>query len=472
MTSATLAICGATVVTPEGAEVASVVVEGETIVDILPGKTTPNADHVIDATGKIVLPGGVDAHTHFLIGFMGQRSVYDFFEGSVAALRGGTTSFVDFALQRRGRSMMDGLKHRRVQADGHTAADYGLHLIVTDVNSSTLAEIPELIKAGMTTFKAYMVYETEQLRVPDGPLIELMEAAGKAGMMVGLHAENSSIIDHLTKQALEAGHKSPPYHALTRPPISEHEAIVRALTLAESADVAVHIFHMSLGSGVDAIAAARACGVKAFSETCTHYLALTDDKYAGSEPWLYVMSPPLRKADDQDRLWEGLRQGLVSTVTSDDASYSRAAKEMNKDSFDTIANGCPGVEMRLPLLYTLGVEAGRLTLPELAEIFATRPARLFGLAPRKGAIQPGADADIVIIDPEQRTRLSAKSNYGPIGYTPFEGIEVCGLPCQTIRRGEIVVDNGAFMGQEGDGRYIHRSLPDTTFSTSDVDQKL
>jgi len=463
MTAARLAISGGTVVTPSGAEIGSVLIEGETIVDILPGDATPNAEHVIDATGKIVLPGGVDVHTHFLIGFMSQRSVYDFFDGSVAALRGGTTTFVDFALQRRGRTMMDGLKHRRVQADRHSATDYGLHLIATDINSKSLAEIPELIEAGVTTFKAYMVYENEQLRVADGPLLDLMEAAGKAGMMVGLHAENASIIDHLTTQALDAGHRTPRYHALTRPPISEHEAIVRALTLAEAADAAVHIFHMSLGSGVDAIAAARARGVKAFSETCTHYLALSDEKYTQDQPWLYVMSPPLRTADDQDRLWEGLRQGLVSMVTSDDASYSQAAKEMNNDSFDAIANGCPGVEARLPLLYTLGVKAGRLTLPELAQVFATRPARLFGLAPKKGAIQPGADADLVVIDPEQSTRLSAESNYGPIGYTPFEGIEVCGLPCQTFRRGEIVVDNGVFHGQEGDGRYIHRSLPDTTF---------
>ena len=463
---ASLAVCGGTVVTPNGAEIASVVVEGESIVDILPGEATPNAEHVIDAKGKIVLPGGVDVHTHFLIGFMGQRSVYDFFEGSVAALRGGTTSFVDFALQRRGRSMLDGLKHRRVQADRHVATDYGLHLIATDINSAALGEIPALIEAGMTTFKVYMVYEAEQLKVSDGPLLELMGAAGKAGMMVGLHAENESIIDHLTAQALEAGHRSPRYHALTRPPISEHEAIVRALTLAEAADVAVHIFHMSLGSGVDAIATARGRGVRAFSETCTHYLALTENKYTGDEPYLYVMSPPLRSADDQSRLWEGLRLGLVSTVTSDDASYSRAAKETNKDSFDTIANGCPGVEARLPLLFTLGVEAGRLTLPELADVFATRPARLFGLAPRKGAIQPGADADLVIIDPVRRARLTAASNYGPVGYTPFEGMEVCGLPCQTIRRGEIVVDNGVFHGREGGGRYIHRGLPDTTLSSA------
>ena len=221
-------------------------------------------------------------------------------------------------------------------------------------------------------------------------------------MMVGLHAENESIIDQSDGAGL--GGRSPitAVSCPHAPAHSEHEAIVRALTLAEAADVAVHIFHMSLGSGVDAIATARGRGVRAFSETCTHYLALTENKYTGDEPYLYVMSPPLRSADDQSRLWEGLRQGLVSTVTSDDASYSRAAKETNKDSFDTIANGCPGVEARLPLLFTLGVEAGRLTLPELADVFATRPARLFGLAPRKGAIQPGADADLVIIDPVRR----------------------------------------------------------------------
>ena len=468
MSAARLVIAGGTVVTPEGAEVASVVIEDERIAGILPQGERPKAERVIDAGDKIVLPGGVDVHTHFLIGFMGQRSVYDFFEGSVAALRGGTTTFVDFALQRRGRSMMDGLKHRRVQADRHVAADYGLHLIATDINRDSLAEIPQLMEAGVSSFKVYMVYEAEQLKVEDGPLLELMGAAGRAGMIVGLHAENASIIEHLTAEALAAGQRAPRYHARTRPPISEHEAIVRALNLAEAAGTAVHIFHVSLGSGVDAIAAARARGVRAFSETCTHYLALTEDKYSGDDACLYVMSPPLRSSADQTRLWEGLRHGLVSAVTSDDASYSRAAKEMNKDSFDAIANGCPGVEARLPLLYTLGVEAGRLTLPQLAEVFATGPARLFGLTPRKGAIRPGGDADLVVIDPARRARLTAASNYGPIGYTLFEGIEVCGLPCQTIRRGEIVVENGVFHGREGDGRYIHRGPPDTTLSTAEA----
>lgn len=454
--TADLVIARGTVALPDGAAPADVLVADGRILDIVDAGSGRGA-RVIDASDRLVLPGGIDAHVHFLIGFMGQRSVYDFFSGTVAALRGGTTTVIDFALQRRGRSLMDGLKHRRVQADRHVATDYGLHLIATDVNDQTLAEVPQVVAAGATSFKVYTVYEKEQLKVEDGPLYELMAAAGKAGALVGLHAENASIIDRAVARALAAGNTAPRFHALTRPAIAETEAVGRGLLLAESAGCPLHIFHLGSGPGLDLVAAARARGQRATAETCTHYLALTEEAYERDDACLYVMSPPLRDKVHQDRLWEGVARGEIAAVTSDDASYSAEAKRLGAESFDRIANGVPGVEARLPLLYTLGVASGRISLERFVEMWSAGPARLFGLAPAKGAIIKGADADIVIIDPHQPRTMTAASNFGAIGYTPFDGMELVGWPLVTVRRGTVAVESGQFLGKAGDGRFLVRA---------------
>lgn len=455
-----LVVSNGTVVRPDGADLADIVVGDGKVVDIVaPG--TGRGQRVVDARGKIVLPGGVDAHVHFLIGFMGQKSVYDFYSGTIAALRGGTTTVIDFALQRRGHSLLDGLKHRRVQADRHVTTDYGLHVIATDINEGTLAEIPNLLEAGVSSFKAYMVYEKEQLKVDDGPLYDLMRAMGKHGMLLGLHAENASLIDTAVAHCLERGEVAPIYHALSRPPISETEAVSRALLLAADAGSPVHIFHLASGPGLDLVAAAQKRGERASAETCSHYLALTDSTYRRPDAHLYVMSPPLRSVDHQTRLWQGIAAGQIGAVTSDDASYSAAAKQLGSASFATTANGVPGVEHRLPLLYTLGVQGGRISLAQLAEVWSTGPARLFGLAPNKGQISAGADADLVIMDPEVRRRMDSSCNYGAIGYTPYEGFELAGWPVMTLRRGNVAVDAGTFLGKAGDGRYLHRTTMKT-----------
>jgi len=452
-----LVIANGTVVRPEGAAAADILVSGGRIIDIVKAGSG-QADQAVDARDRIVLPGGIDAHVHFLIGFMGQKSVYDFHSGTIAALRGGTTTVIDFALQRRGRSLMDGLKHRRVQADRHVVTDYALHVIVTDVNDAILAEVPAMLAAGVSSFKAYMVYEKEQLKVDDGPLHDLMRAMGREGMLLGLHAENASLIDTAIERCLRQGQTAPVYHAITRPPIAETEAISRALMLAADAGCPVHIFHLASGPGLDLVAAARARGQAAFAETCTHYLALTDAAYQRPDAHLYVMSPPLRDAAHQARLWRGIAAGEIWAVTSDDASYSAEAKALGKASFATTANGVPGVEHRLPLLYTLGVQAGHIDLVQLAEVWSAGPARLFGLAPAKGSIAIGADADLVVIDPEARRRVDAASNYGPIGYSPYDGLDLAGWPVATIRRGQLAVEGGTFRGKAGDGRFLERTV--------------
>jgi dihydropyrimidinase len=453
--TADLVVAQGTVVHAGGVAQADVLVADGRIIDLAdPG--SGRGERVIDATGRIVLPGGVDAHVHFLIGFMGQRSVYDFYSGTVAALRGGNTTIIDFALQRRGRSLMDGLKHRRVQADRHVACDYGLHLIATDINPSTLAELPAVMDAGASSIKVYTVYEKEQLKVDDGPLHDLMRGWGPLGGTVGLHAENASLIDHAIAKHLAAGELTPRYHAQSRPALAETEAVQRGLLLAQDAGCPLHIFHLNSGRALDLIEAARAHGQAASAETCTHYLALTAEVYDRIDGHLFVMSPPLRDAATRDRMWQGVASGGFCAVTSDDASYSAEAKALGMESFDRIANGVPGVEARLPLLYTLGVEAGRITLPQLVEAWSTGPARQFGLAPAKGSIAPGADADLVLLDPQGRHRMTAESHHGAIGYNPFDGMELTGWPTATIRRGEVAVENGIFLGQPGQGRYLHR----------------
>jgi dihydropyrimidinase len=453
--TADLVIARGTVVRPDAVGPADVLVKDGAILDVVEPGAGRGAE-VIDATGKVVLPGGIDAHVHFLIGFMGQRSVYDFWSGTAAALRGGNTTVIDFALQRRGRTLMDGLKHRRVQADRHVACDYGLHLIATDVNDAVLAEVPSVVAAGAFSFKVYTVYEKEQLKVEDGPLHDLMRALGRAGGMIGLHAENASLIDHAIARHLAAGEVAPRFHATSRPALAETEAVQRGLLLAADAGCPLHIFHLNAAPALAAIEAARARGQDASAETCTHYLALTAEVMDRPDGHLFVMSPPLRDKANQDAMWAGVAGGSFCAVTSDDASYSAEAKALGAESFDRIANGVPGVEHRLPLLWTLGVKAGRLTLPQLAEAWATGAARRFGLAPRKGSIQRGADADLVVLDPEATQVMTKDSHHGPIGYNPFEGMELSGFPSLTLRRGAIAARDGVVHAKPGEGRFLVR----------------
>ena len=456
--TADLVIANGTVVLPEGSTRADVVIAGERIVDVVdPG--AGRASEIVDATDRIVLPGGVDPHVHMKIAFMGQPSVYDFESGGIAALCGGTTTVIDFALQRRGRGIIEGLRHRRKQADPVVTLDYGLHQIVTDVNESSLAELKQLRQEGVASLKVYMVYEEEQLKLEDGALYALMQGAADADLLIVLHAENAGIIERARAEAVRAGHFHPRFHALTRPPITEVEAVSRALLFSEDTGCPIHILHLVAEKGVDLIEQARRAGRRVTAETCTHYLALTDEAYERPDAQNYVMSPPLRSLQNQAALWEGLKSGVLSAVTSDEVSYSAAAKALGAN-FAEIANGCPGVQARLPVLYTLGVAEGRLTLERFAEVFATWPARIFGMGDRKGRIRKGYDADLVVIDPEQRRVMDAGCHYGDVGYTPFEGMELCGWPVLTVYRGRVVVRDGRFLGEAGQGRFIERGATD------------
>lgn len=454
-----LVIANGLVALPDGARRADVLVQGETILDIVdPG--SGRGARVVDATDRIVLPGGVDPHVHMMVGFMGQRSVYDFESGGIAALRGGTTTVVDFALQRRGGSMLAGLKHRRKQADGHATVDYGLHLIATDVNAETLAELASLRAEGVSSLKVYTVYEEDGLKLEDGALHALMAQAARDDLMLVLHAENAGIVERLRAEAVAAGHSHPRWHALTRPPIVEIEAISRAIQFSEDTGCGVHILHLVAGKGIGLVEAARRRGLPVTAETCTHYLALTDEALERENGHNYIMSPPLRDADNQLELWNGLRQGVLSAVTSDEVSYSAAAKALGLPSFATVANGCTGVEARLPVLYTLGVAEGRISLDRFVEVFSTWPARIFGLGDRKGLIARGYDADLAVIDPQERRIMTPASDYGDIGYTVYDGLELTGWARTTVHRGKVVVQDGAFLGTAGQGRFVGRGTSD------------
>lgn len=455
----TLIVTGGKVVTPEGARHLDVLVEGETIAALMPpgeaSRAHPGAE-VVDAAGRLVIPGGVDPHVHLLVGFMGQRSVYDFGSGGIAALRGGTTAIVDFALQRRGGSMLKGLAHRRRQAEANVTLDYGLHLIATDVSAATLAEIPALRAQGVTTFKVYTVYEEEGLKLEDGQLYALMQAAARNDMSIVLHAENAGIVERLRAEAVAAGHTEPRWHALTRPPIVEIEAVGRAIAFSRATGCGVHILHLVAADAIALVEAARAEGLPVTAETCTHYLALTDEALERDNGYEYILSPPLRDRANQDRLWQGLARKGLQLVASDEVSYSAEAKALGLPSFADVANGITGIEARLPVLFTLGVDQGRIGLQRFVELFSTWPAEIFGFA-GKGRIAPGYDADLAIVDPVTRRTMSPSSDYGDIGYNPYSGMELTGFATATIYRGKVVVRDGVFLGQEGQGRFVARA---------------
>jgi len=451
----TLLIVNGRVVTPEGVQSVDILVEGETIEALLPRGTDVAGAEIIDARGQLVIPGGVDPHVHLLVGFMGVRSVYDFGSGGIAALRGGTTAIVDFALQRRGGSMLKGLAHRRKQAEANVTLDFGLHVIVTDVNDDSLAELPALRAAGVTTLKVYTVYEEDGLKLGDAQLFRLMTEAAKHDLAIVLHAENAPIVEDLRARAVAEGHTEPRWHLLTRPPIVEIEAVSRAIAFSRVTDCRIHILHLVAADAIELVEAARREGVKISAETCTHYLALTDEALDREDGHNYILSPPLRDAENQRRLWAALERRGLDFVASDEVSYSAEAKRMGLPSFAEVANGITGIEFRLPLLYTLGVETGRLSINRFVEVFSTRAAELFGFT-RKGRIAPGYDADLVILNTTDRKLITPEADYGEIGYNPYSGLELTGFPTMTIYRGRPVVRDGVFLGQEGQGCFVER----------------
>jgi len=449
-------ISGGTIVTASDTYKADLLVE-DGKVSMIAGRIPVEADQRIDATGKYVLPGGIDAHTHLDMPFGGTVSSDDFETGTIAAAYGGTTTLVDFAIQQKGETLRKGLDTWHAKAEGKAAIDYGFHMIVTDLPPSVEEEMGALVREGVTSFKLFMAYPGVLL-LDDASIFRAMLRAGELGALICMHAEAGLPIDVLVKRAQARGERAPKYHALTRPARAEAEGTNRALALAEMAGVPVYIVHLSAAEALERVMEARDRGLPAYAETCPQYLFCSQDDLAreGFEGAKYVCTPPLRPQSHHDHLWRGLKLNDLQVVSTDHCPFCvKGQKDLGRDDFAKIPNGMPGIETRLYLLWE-GVRDRRISMNRFVEITATAPAKLFGLYPKKGTIAVGTDADLVVWDSNHEHVLSQKTLHMRVDYSPYEGRKVVGAPAAVLSRGELIVQGGKFLGRPGRGRFLKR----------------
>ena len=447
-----------TVVTARETSAADVLIEGERIREVRPGIPANAAETVIDAAGLYVMPGGIDAHTHLDMPFGGTTSADDFETGTRAAAFGGTTTIVDFAIQARGTRMRDALDTWWKKAERRACIDYGLHMIVTDLGQAGLEDMDGMVREGVASFKLFMAYPNV-LMVDDATIFKALAQTAKNGALICMHAENGSVIDVIIARALAEGKTAPIYHALTRPPRAEAEAVHRAIAMAEIAGAPVYIVHLSSEDALNEVREARDRGVPAFAETCPQYLLLSIEELErpNFEGAKYVFTPPLRPKEHLPRLWDGLKHDHLQVVSTDHCPFCfKDQKVLGKGDFTKIPNGGPGIENRLQLIYHHGVNAGKLSLNRFVELTSTTPARLFGMYPKKGEIVPGSDADLVLWDPNAAYTISAQTHHMRVDYSMFEGFQVKGNARTVLSRGEVIVDNGQFLGKAGRGNYLKR----------------
>jgi dihydropyrimidinase len=438
---------------------ADILIDGEQIA-MIAKKIDVEADRVIDAKGRLVIPGGIDPHTHMELPFGGTSASDTFETGTRAAAFGGTTTIIDFAVQYKGQALSEALDAWHKKADGTTAIDYGFHLICTDLPDQRLTEMKSCIDQGVSSFKLFMAYPGVFL-VDDATIYKAMMTATEHGGLVCMHAENGVVIDAIVKRAIAEGRTAPKYHALTRPTKAEAEGVHRAIALAEIAEAPVYIVHLSCDDSLQEVTRARAMGVPAYAETCPQYLFLDYSLYEkpGFEGAKYVMTPPLREKWNQEKLWRGLQMNDLQVVSTDHCPFCfKDQKELGKDDFSKIPNGGPGVEHRMSLVYNGGVASGRISVNRFVEITSTSPAKIFGLFPRKGTIAVGSDADIVIFDPNEEMTISAKTHHMNVDYSCYEGMRVKGVTKTVFSRGRVVIDEGKYTGKPGQGQFLKRGL--------------
>jgi dihydropyrimidinase len=449
-----------TVVTASDRYQADIYIDKGVITLIGQGLNLP-AENVIDASGMLVMPGGIDVHTHLDMPFGGTTSADDFETGTIAAAHGGTTTLVDFAIQNFGEGLYPAFEGWMKRAEGKATIDYAFHMIVRELTDQVQGEMDKMVKhEGLTSFKLFMAYPGVFM-VDDATIFKALLKTRDNGGLICMHAENGGVIDTLVKEALRKGQTAPKYHALTRPTRAEGEATGRAIALAEMAGVPIYIVHLSCSDALEKIKQARDMGLPAYAETCPQYLFLSYDDYErpGFEGAGYVMSPPLREKWNQEALWKGLAKNDLQVVSTDHCPFCMnepPQKQMGKDDFSKIPNGAPGIETRLMLVWDGGVRTGKIDMHRFVEIVSTNPAKMFGLWPRKGTIAVGSDGDMILFDPEKETTLSAKGLHMKVDYNPYEGRKVKGGPAIVLSRGEVIVDHGQFKGKKGRGQFVKR----------------
>jgi dihydropyrimidinase len=464
-------ISGGTVVTAIDTIPADVLIDGDVIIAIgAPGTNSwaEEADKVIDATGKYVVPGGIDPHTHMELPFGGTYASDTFESGTRAAAFGGTTMIIDFAVQVKGESLVEGFDTWMAKAEDNCAIDYGMHMIAGDINEQSLADMDVLIARGCTSFKLFMAYPGV-FYSDDGEILRAMQKAAETDAMIMMHAENGMAIDVLREQALERGETDPVYHSLTRPASTESEAVHRAIVLAELAGAHLYVVHMSAKEALEEIAKARDKGLPVFAETCPQYLFLSVEDHVSAEGFegaKYVCSTPIRRREEghQDALWMGLATNDLQVVSTDHCPFCMddhpilgTQKRLGEGDFTKIPNGLPGVEDRFQLMYQGGVVEGRIDLNRWIELTSTAAAKLFGMYPKKGTIAVGSDADIVIFDPDAEWTKSVSQHHMDVDYSPYEGKEVKGRVDTVLLRGNVIVDGDEYLGTKIDGEYVPRA---------------
>ena len=446
-----LIIKNGTIVTPTATFKADVCVDNGKITAITADAGT-NADTVVDASGKMVLPGAIDAHTHLAMPFGGTISSDDYYAGTRAAACGGTTTVFDFILQDFGESMVDAIKRRDAMCAPDAAVDYAFHVAVKDVSNGLIDTIEDAVHYGVSSFKVFMVYD---FGVTDGVFYKVLEKAKSCGAMISVHAENKQLIDVLTERYLSEGKTSAWYHYMSRPEFVEGEADIRAIQLAKSLDSKLYIVHLANKEGVEAVQRARDEGYEIYAETCPQYLEFTSDVYKRADGRNFVCSPPMKGEESRLALWEAIKKGLITTIATDHCPFQSYEKDWGKDDFTKIPNGCAGIENMYPYMLSAANE-GKITFNKAVELCSYNPAKIFG-CDAKGAIEVGKDADIVIYDPEKEFTITNDKMHSDCDHTIWEGVKVKGYPEATYSRGKLVFKDGEFLGERGWGKFIKRS---------------
>ena len=459
-------IQGGTIVGAGDTVAADVLMEGEKITAIGKlGDQRRSDDQIIDASGLLVMPGGIDPHTHLDMPFGGTRSSDDFFTGHRAAAFGGTTTHIDFAIQTRGKSLIDGVRTWKAKAEGKAVIDYSFHISVVDPTDETIAEIPSLKREGISSIKVFLAYK-DLFQIDDRTFLRILGAAGEAEILTLVHAENGDAIALISESLLAEGKNDMRYHNVAHSAVIEAEATSRAVDFVEITKSPLYIVHVASGQGLQAIRRGRLKGLPVMAETCSQYLTLTDKaiETGGFEGAKYICSPPAKSAWDQGIIYECLADGTIQTVATDHCPFwfdgtgegRFAGKELGKSSWARVPNGVPGIEDRFTVLWHMGVNSGLISPERFVALISTNAAKIFGLYPRKGTISVGSDADIVLFDPKRRHKISAGTHHMNVDYNVYEGLEVCGWPLRVLVRGRTLVDDGKWLGEAGSGKFIPR----------------